>query len=57
MIAIATTGWGCGRDTKRNWQLAFGGAIDHWVKALLGRLANGVHAHVETQGYVLMQQA
>lgn len=57
MIAIAPTGWGCGRDTKRSWHLAFRGAIDHWVKAPFGRLANGIHAHVETQGYVLMQQA
>lgn len=57
MIAIAATGCGSGRDTKRNQQLAFCGAIDHWVKAPFGRLANGIHAHVETQGYVLMQQA
>ena len=57
IIVIAPTGWGCGRETRRKAQLAFRGAIDQWVKALFGRLANGIHAHVKTQGYVLMQQA
>ena len=57
MMAIAPTRRGRGRDSKRNWQLAFCGAIDHCVNAPFRRLANGIHAHVKAQAYPLIQQA